>query len=402
MNNKNNNYRVMKFLEPVNKKDKAKGYVRLDIRGIRGNILVSVENLGDVKSTSDVYLYKDKINKIKLGQINNKRGMIKKILTFGNNNAIEDYNTCAIVNDKKIVMYANLFNTVSLESVRKLEETDNEENYNVDIKSMETEQKETKEIHNEEKNSEELIKGKDKDEEVELVQNNDEKDIVEDEEEKEEKADKGEKETEKVIETAKKQVPEKQPQKQKDFKNDIRNLGNKDKISDKIESEAEKRAGLEAVKKKVYKNKFEENLYKALGKYERIEPLSVKIKDLSWWYIPYNEKGIKNGSLPFYNKVISSYYPYPVSYRVTTCSGLMEKYEHYVFGIYKDKGNVNRYVYGIPGEFKRDEQPYKGVTGFKNWSYKNKKTDGEYGYWLAFVDSNSGEITDPPQIVLIK
>jgi hypothetical protein len=43
MNNKNNNYRVMKFLEPVNKSDKSKGYVRLDIRGIRGTLIVSVE-----------------------------------------------------------------------------------------------------------------------------------------------------------------------------------------------------------------------------------------------------------------------------------------------------------------------------------------------------------------------
>jgi hypothetical protein len=37
MNNKN--YRVMKFLEPVNKKDKYRGYVRLDMRGNRGNMV---------------------------------------------------------------------------------------------------------------------------------------------------------------------------------------------------------------------------------------------------------------------------------------------------------------------------------------------------------------------------
>jgi hypothetical protein len=88
MNNKN--YRVMKFLEPVNKKDKYRGYVRLDMRGNRGNMIVAAENLGDPKSTSEVYLYKDKHNKIKLGDINNKKGIIKKILTFGNTNAIEN------------------------------------------------------------------------------------------------------------------------------------------------------------------------------------------------------------------------------------------------------------------------------------------------------------------------
>ncbi len=100
MNNKN--YRIMKFFEPINKQDKSRGYVRLDIRGIKGNIIVSVENLGDVKSTSEVYLYKDRTNKIKLGDINNKKGMLKKLLTFGNNNAIEDYNVCAVVRDKKL------------------------------------------------------------------------------------------------------------------------------------------------------------------------------------------------------------------------------------------------------------------------------------------------------------
>ena len=47
MNNKN--YRVMKFFEPVNKKDKSRGYVRLDMRGNRGNLIVAAENLGDVK-----------------------------------------------------------------------------------------------------------------------------------------------------------------------------------------------------------------------------------------------------------------------------------------------------------------------------------------------------------------
>ena len=76
MNNKN--YRVMKFFEPINKQNKSRGYVRLDIRGIRGNIIVSVENLGDAKTTSEVYLYKDRENKIKLGDINNKKGMLKK------------------------------------------------------------------------------------------------------------------------------------------------------------------------------------------------------------------------------------------------------------------------------------------------------------------------------------
>ena len=36
-------------------------------------MIVAAENLGDAKSSSEVYLYKDKHNKIKLGDINNKK-----------------------------------------------------------------------------------------------------------------------------------------------------------------------------------------------------------------------------------------------------------------------------------------------------------------------------------------
>ncbi|MDD2494783.1 MAG: hypothetical protein PHE29_06275, partial [Tissierellia bacterium] len=123
MINKSNNYRVMKFLEPINKKDKCKGYVRLDIRGQRGLIIVSVENIGDNKSTSDIFLYKDKKEKIKLGSVNNRKGMIKRNLTFAPNANINDYNVCAVVKDERIILYANLYSKVDVNDVKKLEET---------------------------------------------------------------------------------------------------------------------------------------------------------------------------------------------------------------------------------------------------------------------------------------
>jgi hypothetical protein len=143
------NYRVLKFFEPVNKKDKSRGYVRLDMRGNRGNMIVAAENLGDAKSTSEVYLYKDKHNKIKLGDINNKKGIIKKKLTFENSNAIEDYNICAVVRDGKIVLYSGLFSVSSLDIVRKLEEDDNEQEKDIfaDKKQKFQETKEKEQIN---------------------------------------------------------------------------------------------------------------------------------------------------------------------------------------------------------------------------------------------------------------
>ena len=331
MNNKN--YRVMIFFEPVNKKDKSRGYVRLYMRGNRGNLIVAAENLGDVKSTSEVYLYKDKHNKIKLGDINNKKGIIKKMLTFGSGNAIEDYNICAVVNDGKIVLYSSLFNTSSLDMVRKLEEDDS---------------KEITEIIADKENAlfDNVIK-----EEVKKVIK------------------------EKVIEQVAEEI-----------------------IEEEAEAAEEASEPVKTVVAKRFRNRFDENLYNTLREYKEVEPLSVKLKDFNWWYIPYDDMGIKTGILPYYNQIISSYYSYPMSNRVTTCAGLMKKYGHYIFGIYKENDEIAKFIYGVPGEFTKEEQPYKGVTGFKNWSYAAKDKQKENGYWLAFVNPKTGETTDPPQI----
>lgn len=376
MNNKN--YRVMKFFEPVNKKDIARGYVRLDIRGIKGNVIVSVENLGDVKTTSEVYLYKDKTNKIKLGDINNKKGMLKKILTFGSNNAIEDYNTCAIVKNGKIALYSNLFNTTSIETIKKLDAGDEEEKVITFEETIEIAEKEMAHapsdvIKQPEKEEPELaLPSKDMPRRIEKIVPMEEK----------------HEEDEEIIE----EIPVSEKQ-ESDERDDI------SKSSQDHSQEDETFVKSESIR---HKNKFNESLYNALKEYKRTEPLSVKIKNFSWWYIPYDEMGIKNGFLPYYNQIVSSYYPYPMSNRVTTCNSLMKKYGHYIFGVYEDNDDIVKFIYGVPGEFTKEEQPYKGITGFKNWSYSNKENNTEHGYWLAFVNPRTGESTDPPQIVLTK
>ncbi|GEM_PF-329079 len=431
MNNKN--YRVMKFFEPINKRDKSRGYVRLDIRGIKGNIIVSVENLGDVKTTSEVYLYKDKTNKIKLGDINNKKGVLKKILTFGSNNAIEDYNTCAVVKDKKIVMYSNLFNAASQDQIRKLEEDDTVFDDTAFIEeAVETEDKnatvpetavETKKPPMEAAKSEEEIPAVKK--KLPEFVKKDTPETVKKETPELVKKDKSETIKKEMPELVKKEMPEEIEEVREDMKED-------NKADTFTEAEADNEAvpendsigrtsvssavniNDEAVKAEKrtdagdktqtqahrFKNKFDESLYNVLRDYKQVEPLSVKINDFYWWYIPYDEKGIRNGFLPYYSQIVSSYYPYPMSNRVTTCSSLMEKYRHYIFGIYKENDDIAKFIYGIPGSFTKEEQPYKGITGFKNWSYSNRENNDRHGYWLAFVNPKTGETTEPPQIVL--
>lgn len=409
MNNKN--YRVMKFFEPVNKQDKSRGYVRLDIRGIKGNILVSVENLGDVKTTSEVYLYKDRTNKLKLGDINNKKGMLKKLLTFGSNNAIEDYNICAVVKDKKIVMYSNLFNATSLDQIRKLE-VDDEDTVNEEIAELENTsfEKADKPI---EKIEEKVDKVEEKIEKVE--------EPIEEVEEARKPSTEGAKASKETVkkemaaekkaveiegkkaasETIKEEKIEDTASLESDRikKTTVSSAVNIDETITEPEKNEKTEEGVQSQSRK-YRNKFDESLYSVLKDYKQVEPLSVKINNFYWWYIPYDETGVRNGFLPYYNQIISSYYPYPMSNRVTTCSGLMKKYGHYVFGIYKENGEIVKFVYGVPGEFTKEEQPYKGITGFKNWSYSNKENYDKHGYWLAFVNPKTGETTEPPQIVL--
>jgi hypothetical protein len=398
MNNKN--YRVMKFFEPVNKQDKSRGYVRLDIRGIKGNILVSVENPGDVKATSEVYLYKDRVNKIKLGDINSKKGMIKKLLTFGSNNAIEDYNICAVVRDKKIVMYSNLFNAISPDQIRKLE-ADDQDTINEEIANLEDT---SPEVVPEPMETAAEIK-KPNTEEVKTF-----KEVIKEEKVSEKKTEVTEEETKiaeetKTAEKTKTVEETKTIEEEKKFaaepikKTTVSSAVNIDENITEPEKNEEPKEAVQSQARK-YRNKFDESLYNVLKDYKQVEPLSVKINNFNWWYIPYDETGVRNGFLPYYNQIISSYYPYPMSNRVTTCSGLMKKYGHYVFGIYKENGEIVKFVYGVPGEFTKEEQPYKGITGFKNWSYSNKENYDKHGYWLAFVNPKTGETTEPPQIVL--
>lgn len=406
MNNKN--YRVMKFFEPVNKQDKSRGYVRLDIRGIKGNILVSVENLGDAKTTSEVYLYKDRTNKLKLGDINNKKGMLKRLLTFGNNSAIEDYNVCAVVNNNKIVMYSNLFNATSLEQIRKLE---------VEEGTVEKKEKNKKVESIKPETAEESMVGENTGiaEESEVLEENniaeepqitreinlaEEPEITEETNVAQEPEIPGEtnisKENELKEKAENKEVYEENTRIKKATVSSAVNIGEDSKRTEYVEKTKD---DVQTQSRK-YRNKFDESLYNVLREYKQVQPLSVKINNLCWWYIPYDETGVRNGFLPYYNQVISSYYPYPMSSRVTTCSSLMKKYGHYIFGIYKEDDEIAKFVYGVPGEFTREEQPYKGITGFKNWSYGNKENYDKYGYWLAFVNPKTGETTEPPQIVL--
>ena len=77
--------------------------------------------------------------------------------------------------------------------------------------------------------------------------------------------------------------------------------------------------------------------------------------------------------------------------KVTTCLDQIKKYNHYLFGLYKEHDEIRYYVYGIPGKYVVEEHPFRGITGFNTW-YSSGEKDG---YWLIYIDPLTGKVIFP-------
>lgn len=370
----NRNYRIMKFFEAVDKSCKGKGYVKIDLRGNRGFITVNLENLGDGKTVSEVFLFKNKKEKIKIGPINSKRGRLQRsIMLNSKDEPIENYNICGIVVNDKIHMYAPVFSPLKATQIDSfLEDVTNVEFQNVDeieeqdeiaeaIVQQNPDSIQTAEITDEALNN------------MFHTDNMQNEDLVE--------------------ELSNESIQESQINQYE---------GQYDNQYEKISyEEYQKYMNGENVEKqgaKKYATEYERNLYKLLDRFEPIKPLAHDIRSISWWKVLYDESSLYKGFLPYFNQIITTYYPYPMSNHITSCQTLLKAHGYYLFGIYEKDGKISKFVYGLPGKFTRDQQPYKGVTGFKNWSYKSDNIPGDYGYWLAFIDAEAGSISDAPDV----
>jgi len=70
----------------------------------------------------------------------------------------------------------------------------------------------------------------------------------------------------------------------------------------------------------------------------------------------------------------------------------------YLIGLYYDeKGDIRYIVYGMPGRFCLQEQPFGGLTGFNYWHpvKGHLRKFGEKGYWLLHIDAETGNIVYP-------
>ena len=368
----NRNYRIMKFFEAVDKSCKGKGSVKIDLRGNRGFITVNLENLGDGKTISEVYLFKNKKEKIKIGPINSKRGRLQRSITLNNKDEpIENYNICGIVINDKIHMYAPVFSPLKSTQLDSLIET---------VTNLEFQQ--IKEIEEQDRISEEIDR-----QDVDITQDTD---ITQDDEVVNKIFHKENIQNDKVSRGD-------QPN---EFIQDAQ-MNQYDKISYEEYQRYINDENAEKQGAKQFASEYERNLYNLLDRFEPIKPLAHDIRSISWWKVLYDESSLYKGFLPYFNQIITTYYPYPMSNHITSCQTLLKVYGYYLFGIFEKDGKISKFVYGLPGKFTRDQQPYKGITGFKNWSYKSDNIPGDYGYWLAFIDADTGSISDAPDIEVI-
>lgn len=411
----NKNYRIMKFFKPIDKLSKAKGYIRFETRGTRGTFNITVENISKQDDISEVFILKNNKDKIRLGSINSRKGTITKNISLidltNQNTSIEDYDICVVYKKDEPVLYTTVFSNKNVDynllNIREPNRTT--------VKRINAAKEETKKATLDRTNAEEETR------KIEINRTN----LAEKETHnttinkantvKEEtiKTDKIEKEAkiasaiaEKIIKFKDKtEISNSRKDNLSNIKKETEKVDFENKIKDDKKVEKEKEIKVKRIiekkeeKPRIKQEKEYNTIYNILDKFERIEPLKDNIEGLKWWKINYDDKSIYRGFLPFFNQIISVYYPYPLTNRVTTCQNLMKKHGFYIFGIYEENNKISKYVYGIPGKFLREEQPYRGITGFKNWSYKNNEVmGGDYGFWLAFINAVNGEISDPPKV----
>ncbi|MBA1334807.1 MAG: hypothetical protein HPY66_0427 [Firmicutes bacterium] len=71
---------------------------------------------------------------------------------------------------------------------------------------------------------------------------------------------------------------------------------------------------------------------------------------------------------------------------------------NYIFGIMNDSARkLIYYAYGVPGVYNSQIKRQMEMYGFYSWrpAKREEKKQGDYGYWLAFVDARTGMLVNP-------
>lgn len=124
--------------------------------------------------------------------------------------------------------------------------------------------------------------------------------------------------------------------------------------------------------------------YKRLfNSYMSVQPFEKEMKDVEWIRVDIHKN---------YNPA------YGQNYFMNQFYGFMANpYDHYIIGLQRQEGKPKYIIYGMPGRYIREEQPFGGQTGYTYWqpAKGQQQYPGAFGYWMAYIDVISGTIAFP-------
>lgn len=177
-----------------------------------------------------------------------------------------------------------------------------------------------------------------------------------------------------------------------DVENMVADSENQEPSDDTFEEQEmkykERQQDMEYIKRVNYKSQMTNYLLSILRFFPNIKPFKLDLKGYEWWRIESGDPDMHRGFLPFYNYIFNMGNEYDFMGDTPNCKSMMKKYGHYIFGMYKESGEVKYYIYGIPGEFSAEEHPLRGVTGFNTWF----EGESAIGYWLIYIDPMTGHV----------
>lgn len=354
-----------------------KGHGKLEIRGIRGILTVNVENAEKESIYNVLFLLNDKNNPtFSLGKIfTDEWGKGKGEYSFSQreleakNLSIDKISALIVVNengvllggyigknDRAIETYANSLPKIT-------EEYPQVENY------------------------------KEEAEEVEEIEEQIYEEIVQEEEEKIEEEFQEEIEKQ-YVEDKLNSFTEQETLTQETLTQEtsIQETSTHEPTLDKIikKESQENHTNLDYMKRLNQKNQTTMYVLSILRFFPYIDPFKYDLNGFNWWIVELDKENEYKSFLPYFSHITGG--NNKQMYKNTiNCNELINKYKHYLFGLYNEGEEVKYYVYGIPGSFTREEHPHNGERGFSTW-YQGKKAPG---YWVLYIDPMTGKPVYP-------
>lgn len=148
---------------------------------------------------------------------------------------------------------------------------------------------------------------------------------------------------------------------------------------------------LDYIRKLNQKNQTTNYVLSILRFFPYIDPFKYNLKGYNWWIVELDKENEYRAFLPYFSYVVGGNNKESYNSNIATCNELMSKYEHYLFGLYNEGEAVKYFVYGVPGKFAMSEHPYRGANGFNTW-YPGKHIEG---YWIIYIDPMTGKPVRP-------